>query len=157
MQTLLGPSSTYSLQSRILFFFKLFQVFIQISLYIYQYFSKFHDSPTETKLHTLDVLRAMSFHLSRTKPFWKSLRLFVAFGNKSRGIFFFFPEALRGVSTCMRVSHALNKLSLPSQLGLPFLRLRQHLQLVLEESLVQGCAGQLLGVQFMCSSGIASG
>lgn len=50
-------------------FFKLFQVFIQISLCIYQYFSKLHDSPTETKLHTLDVLRAMSFHLSRTKPF----------------------------------------------------------------------------------------
>lgn len=34
----------------------------------------------------------MSFHLSRTKPFWKSLRLFVAFGNKSRGIFFFLPR-----------------------------------------------------------------
>lgn len=31
----------------------------------------------------------MSFHLSRTKPFWKSLRLFVAFDNKSRGDFFF--------------------------------------------------------------------
>lgn len=51
-------------------------------------FPKLHDSPAETKLRTLDVHRAMSFHLSRTKTFWESLRLFVAFGNKSRGTSF---------------------------------------------------------------------
>lgn len=42
------------------------------------FFPKLHASSAEQRLHSLDVRRALAIYLQRTKPFQKSLRLFVA-------------------------------------------------------------------------------
>ncbi|XP_030406027.1 uncharacterized protein LOC115645477 isoform X2 [Gopherus evgoodei] len=46
---------------------------------------KLHKTSEERRLHSLDVQRALAFYLERTKPFYKSIQLFIATAGKMKG------------------------------------------------------------------------
>lgn len=48
------------------------------------FFLEPHSNQGESRLHTLDVLSALSFYLYKTKPFRVSSKLFVQFADRSK-------------------------------------------------------------------------
>lgn len=94
MQILVGPSSVYSLWSRIFFVVVKIVSGFHSNKFIHLpvFFPSFMTLPQRLNFIYLMFLELCPFIFLEQSHFEKSLRLFVAFGNKSRGIFFFLPR-----------------------------------------------------------------
>lgn len=79
------------------------------------FFCKLQDSLTDTKLHSLDMVRDMSFCLSRTKPSLKSSQLCVTFGSMAKEQAVSSQRLSKWVTGYIKISYSFNKLPLPSQ------------------------------------------
>lgn len=71
------------------------------TIYLPVFFPKPHTFNWETVLHTVDVRRALSFYLGRTKPFHKSSRLSLSIADRSKSSAISIQRLSKRISECI--------------------------------------------------------
>nr|XP_025039348.1 uncharacterized protein LOC112545447 [Pelodiscus sinensis] len=79
------------------------------------FFPKPHSSPEESRLHTLDVRRALAFYLERTRSFRKSQQLFLSTAERCKGKQLSAQRISGLIVSCIRRCYALRNKPLPDR------------------------------------------
>ncbi|EMP40102.1 Netrin-G1 [Chelonia mydas] len=77
------------------------------------FFPKPHANAFETIMHALDVLRALSFYLDRTKQFRKTPRLFLSATQRSQGNIISTQRLSKWIADCIRLCYQLRQIQSP--------------------------------------------
>lgn len=73
-----------------------------------------HANTFESTMHTLDVRRALSFYLDRTKLFRTSPKLFVSIAERSRGTSISNQRLSNWIVGCIRLCYQLKNMTSPT-------------------------------------------